>query len=270
MSRAASPLPVCHLTPLRSQTKSAPSHSTVAQGRTVCWLFQRRYCAHKVFLLSCFARDIVTAIRVGNGVTDLDINARLRTAINAARAVDMPKDKIEGGTLPLAQGTAATSHTLLPAAIRTGKGEGAQPQSFVFECTAPGTLGVICSLGLVHLHAFIYMPPVLLAQCLTYTRACSSGGILMVIDAEAEKRVNAVQDLKFVTALPALPALSALPALPCPSFLPCPPCPPCPLCPPACAVYLPARLACLPALPCLACLRCLPAYRALSLFLLQR
>jgi hypothetical protein len=47
-----------------------------------------------------FDRDIVTAIRVSNGVTDLEINARLRTAINAARAVDMPKDKIEGSHLP--------------------------------------------------------------------------------------------------------------------------------------------------------------------------
>eukprot|EP00045_Choanoeca_perplexa_P003168 m.28964 g.28964 ORF g.28964 m.28964 type:complete len:294 (+) comp11902_c0_seq2:155-1036(+) len=85
------------------------------------------------------SKDIVTAIRVSNGETNLDVNARLRTAINAARAVDMPKDKIE-------------------AAIRLGSGEGVQPQAFVFECTAPG-------------------------------------GILMVIDAEADKRVNALQDL---------------------------------------------------------------------------
>eukprot|EP00730_Choanoeca_flexa_P000781 TRINITY_DN10333_c0_g1_i3.p3 TRINITY_DN10333_c0_g1~~TRINITY_DN10333_c0_g1_i3.p3 ORF type:complete len:126 (+),score=25.28 TRINITY_DN10333_c0_g1_i3:1609-1986(+) len=59
-------------------------HAKAAQDKKRALTFNRCY------------KDIVTAIRIGNGVTDLEVNSRLKTAINAARAVDMPKDKIEG------------------------------------------------------------------------------------------------------------------------------------------------------------------------------
>ncbi|UCF81209.1 MAG: YebC/PmpR family DNA-binding transcriptional regulator [Acidobacteriota bacterium] len=70
------------------------------------------------------AREVSVAVRVG-GSGDPQFNARLRAAVEAARAAEMPKDSIE-------------------AAIRRGLGEdgGTRYEEVVYEAYAPGNIAL--------------------------------------------------------------------------------------------------------------------------------
>lgn len=46
-------------------------------------------------LFTRVTREIVTAVREGGGITDIDSNPRLRIAVEKAKAVNMPKDNIQ-------------------------------------------------------------------------------------------------------------------------------------------------------------------------------
>eukprot|EP01147_Barroeca_monosierra_P001920 gene1920-5009_t len=101
---------------------------------TLPWIFTRNLAGHSKWanikhrkgiadrkraqLFMKLSRAIITACRTGKS-TDIDVNTHLKTAINAAKASDMPNNKIE-------------------AALRVGAGLDSDYQKLKFEIAGPG------------------------------------------------------------------------------------------------------------------------------------